>query len=132
MGGCELDSFASVYGPRHFCEHIYKSLGSTECGEHSGDLNNYCPYKTAPWTQPKFKWIRFRKCILVFTWLYKVVCIFKLHVLCLLRESIDFSTTICEQLTHKIRESQQRGFDSGLPCQPVEYNPSDFVASTCL
>jgi len=45
MGECELDSFTSEYGPRHFCEHIYKPLGSKECGEHSGDLNNYCPYK---------------------------------------------------------------------------------------
>jgi len=45
MRECELDSFASEYGQRHLCEHIYKPLGSTECGEHSGDLNNYCPYK---------------------------------------------------------------------------------------
>jgi len=45
MRECELDSCASEYGQRHLCEHIYKPLGFTECGEHSGDLNNYCPYK---------------------------------------------------------------------------------------
>jgi len=53
-------------------------------------------------------------------------------MLCLLCESTDFSPTICEQLTHKIRESQHKGFDLGLPCQPVEYNPSSSAATTCL